>query len=220
MVSRPAWVIMDAADTLLRPQPDVASVYERIGREYGGSVTAANIQRAFTPALRRHFGDHAASEPLDRQRCQSLVFDVLQSCNDQMFRSLWEHFAQPQHWRLFDDVQPAWSWLRHNGFNLAIASNFDGRLRKILAGFPELDPDHVFISSELGCRKPSGSFFRAIEYELKVEARRILLVGDNLAADFRGARAAGWQALLIDRTLQVDTDSMICRLTSLRRLLA
>lgn len=64
MVSRPAWVIMDAADTLLRPQPDVASVYERIGREYGSSVTAADVERAFTPALRRHFGDHAASEPL------------------------------------------------------------------------------------------------------------------------------------------------------------
>ncbi|HVX63382.1 MAG TPA: HAD family hydrolase, partial [Pirellulales bacterium] len=55
-----------------------------------------------------------------------------------------------------------------------------------------------FISSQLGVRKPAREFFSAIEARLKLPPERLLLAGDDLTNDYEGARAAGWQRVLID----------------------
>ncbi|HEV3344531.1 MAG TPA: HAD family hydrolase, partial [Pirellulales bacterium] len=59
--------------------------------------------------------------------------------------------------------------------------------------------DYVFVSSELGVRKPSPDFFSQIAKALHVAAERILLVGDDRSNDYLAARAAGWQAVFLDR---------------------
>jgi putative hydrolase of the HAD superfamily len=220
MRTRPTWVIFDAADTLLTAVPSVDAVYQRIGAEFGSVVTTAEIKRRFNPAIRTYFHDGSSSEESDRRRWKELVFDVLQTSSDVMFDAIWEHFARSDHWRLFDDVTPAWRWLTQCGYRLAIASNFDLRLLKIVASFSELSPEHVFLSTQLGYRKPCINFFRCIERKLGVAPDQLLLIGDSTVADFDGARAAGWQSLLIDRSLGEDAGDAICRLTSLQRVLA
>jgi HAD superfamily hydrolase (TIGR01459 family) len=46
--------------------------------------------------------------------------------------------------------------------------------------------------------KPHLSVFRSIEAALNLPPQRLLMVGDSLEHDIAGARAAGWQALLIE----------------------
>lgn len=75
---------------------------------------------------------------------------------------------------------------------------------------PELVPGHlakmgiahmlepVVMSVELGWRKPSPAIFQHALELLDARPEHCVYVGDNYEADYRGARAAGLQALLID----------------------
>ena len=55
------------------------------------------------------------------------------------------------------------------------------------------------MSSELGYRKPSENFYRAIIADLNVTPERVLMVGDSLDNDVEGALAVGMNAALISR---------------------
>jgi putative hydrolase of the HAD superfamily len=80
-----------------------------------------------------------------------------------------------------------------------VASNFDERLRGIVAALPALRPvRHVVISSEVGWRKPAPAFFEEMCRQAGLPAAQVLLVGDDVVNDYEGARAAGLHALLLD----------------------
>lgn len=216
---RPEWVIFDAADTLLRPEPSVAHVYQQLAAKHGVERRIDEIRERFGPAVRKHFSELVSDEETDRARWQHLVFEVLEADQVEIFEDLWAHFARPEHWRLFDDVPFIFSWLSDRQYRIAIGSNFDARLHAIVAAlWPICDVEHVFISSELGHRKPHVEFFRAIEQRIGMTAEKILLVGDSRHADYDGAVAAGWQALHLDRSADSDVKLPIIR--SLRQLTA
>jgi len=211
---KPKWVIFDAADTLLRPEPSVASVYQRVAEEHGVYLTTEEISNRFQPAIRQYFADEISNEELDYRRWRDLVFDVLQTSDDSAFDALWSHFAKANNWQLYQDVPPAWHWLAENGYRLAIASNFDRRLFGIVSSLPPIhQAEHVFISSQLGFRKPSSHFFRMIERELGEPPDQLMLIGDSRRADFDGASNTGWQALHLDRSCEVNRFPTIRRLT-------
>ena len=189
------WIIFDAADTLLRPNPTVPEVYQQVAAAHGVDVDAVDVKQRFAPAIRKHFAGEVSNEELDRQRWQELVFDVLRTNQTQIFDELWERFAQPTSWEVYEDVEPCWTKLLAAGHRIAIASNFDARLLNIVRAKPTLSQaEHVFISSQLGFRKPSSKFFAAIQSRLSVPAAELVMVGDSETADFQGALEAGWQA--------------------------
>lgn len=212
----PKWVIFDAADTLLRPVPQVASVYQQVAAEHGSQLTTDDIADRIAPAIRKYFAGEVSSEELDYRRWRELVFDVLDTSDEVIFNTLWNYFAKASSWQLHEDVLTAWNWLEHNGFRLAIASNFDQRLLNIVRALPPIhSAEYVFISSELGFRKPSSFFFRAIERELDERADELMLIGNSRHADFEGGQNAGWQTLHLDRLSEYDRFPTICRLTSI-----
>ena len=52
--------------------------------------------------------------------------------------------------------------------------------------------DHVFISEEMGCRKPEAQFFDRIFQIIGPEKRsRAIVLGDSLSSDMQGGRNAG-----------------------------
>ena len=120
---------------------------------------------------------------------------------DRAFDELWEHFSRPRSWRCFPDVVPTLKALDVMGVSLCVGSNFDGRLRGVVQGLPELAAwvDSLVISSEVGYRKPHPSFFRAACDHLGLPPERVLCVGDDVENDVRGAIRAGLSALLLDR---------------------
>ena len=90
--------------------------------------------------------------------------------------------------------------LKKQGLQLAILSNNDSRLRQVLEdkGIATLF-DKLFISEEIGCRKPSIEIFHHVEQTLDLEPIELLHVGDSPREDYHGARNAGWNTVLIAR---------------------
>ncbi|MCO6458418.1 MAG: HAD-IA family hydrolase [Pirellulaceae bacterium] len=201
-------VLFDAVGTLFYPVPGVAEVYRAAGRRFGSNRTEAEIRQRFERALERQavvptsaVGVPTSAEG-ERARWRRIVAEVLDDATDAeaAFEALWEHFARPAHWRLFDDVEPAWARLRRQGLAAAIASNFDDRLEALCRGLPPLpDAVAVFHSAGIGYAKPDPRFYDEVARRLALSPEQLALVGDHLQHDYHAARVAGWHAVWLDR---------------------
>jgi len=68
----------------------------------------------------------------------------------------------------------------------------DSQKRRLAASGMEGKFDGVFISEEMGCRKPEKIFFDRIFERLGEDARgRAIVLGDSLTSDMQGGRNAG-----------------------------
>ena len=210
-------VLFDAVGTLIYPDPPVAEAYWQVGRALGSVRSLMEIEELFRAAYRRseslfalpdkgHDGLQRGptSEERERERWRQVIgevfFDLPPAAANEALRRLWQHFAQPPHWRLYSDVAATWTELQGRGYQLGIASNFDSRLLGICAALPPLDEcRHVFVSSLIGWPKPAPQFFLAVESALGVKPQEILLVGDDRTNDLLGAANCGWKATLLCR---------------------
>jgi len=209
------WLLFDAVGTLIHPNRPIAEIYHAAGQQFGSGLSVEQIEGRFRAALAAETKTTAsalaavesrppAGEAAELERWRRIVRQVFQDVPDQqqqpLFELLWDHFAQPANWRLFSDVGPALVKLAAAGQRLGIASNFDGRLRRIVAGLPGLEIcERTFLSSEIGYSKPDPRFFTAVERQLGVPGEQITLVGDDWDNDIVAARAAGWQAIWLCR---------------------
>jgi putative hydrolase of the HAD superfamily len=109
---------------------------------------------------------------------------------------LFEEFARPAAWRLDDAVPAVLDELAARGLRLAVVSNWDERLPRLLERM-ELAPRFAAIvySQEVGVEKPHAAIFRTALARLGVEPAAALHVGDRRLEDVEGARAAGLDAL-------------------------
>jgi putative hydrolase of the HAD superfamily len=214
------WVLFDAVGTLMYADPPVAEVYHEVGGRYGSRLCVREIDTRFRAALARPGHGSVTNESWERERWRLIVRETIVDIPhrlDAVFEELWHHFAQPRHWRLYDDVPGAVSELARRGFQLGIASNFDRRLIEIVQGHPPLSVfTAVFPASAVGYTKPTPAFFREIEKRLGVPPEQVALVGDDEASDAQGAIAAGWRAVRLNRS-GTATVGEICSLTELIR---
>lgn len=201
-------IVLDAVGTLIDPAPSVSEVYARAARRQGIGLDVREIKRRFreqfaTDEIDERRGPLATDEATERRRWRRIVAGCLPEVPDPdgAFDELWEHFADPRSWIVFPDVAPAVLALRDEGYRLCVASNFDGRLHRVAAGFAELEGwvEPLVISSEVGYRKPHPEFYRAACERLDLPAGRVLCVGDDLRNDVLGPASAGLRSLLIDR---------------------
>ena len=195
-------VTFDVGGTLIEPWPSVGHVYAEVAARHG--------LKAFSPEqLNARFKDAWRSrERFDytRQDWAELVDEVFGSPiatapGGLFFAELYERFAQPDAWHVFDDVVPTLDALASRGIRLAVISNWDERLRGLLS---RLNLDRYFealaISCEVGFPKPSRAIFQQAAADLDLRAGAILHVGDSFELDVEGAKAAGFHALQIHRT--------------------
>ncbi len=201
-------IVFDAVGTLIKPDPSVAAAYTAAARRQGVDLEPDEVRTRFHVHFQSdevHAGQGVLStdEATERRRWRKIVYDVLPEISqpDRAFDELWEHFSRPQSWRCFPDVAPAMKALTEMGIDLCVGSNFDGRLRGVVQGLPELASwvDSLVISSEVGFRKPHASFFRAACDHLGLPPDRVLCVGDDVENDVRGAIRAGLSGLWLDR---------------------
>lgn len=203
-------VLFDAAGTLMRVRGSVGAAYSSIAAAHGVGVAAEDIEVAFREAFRRmpalcFPGQPAAALPsLERDWWKRLVRDVFGGAPfddfDAYFDELFEYFADPLHWELFDDVTPALRLLRDRGIRAAVVSNFDGRLTRICEGL-ELAQffDAIVMSGRAGYAKPDPRIFRVALDAVGGVPAEALHVGDSEIEDVRGAESAGLRALRIVR---------------------
>lgn len=119
---------------------------------------------------------------------------------NQALELLGRAFRDPDAWTVYDDVIPALDELRDSGVRLGIVSNWDSRLPRLLDDLG-LAPffDAVGVSHLEGVEKPDPALFHRVLRRLDARPEQALHVGDLPGADLDGARAAGLDAVLIDR---------------------
>jgi putative hydrolase of the HAD superfamily len=213
MSKQPNWslirgIVLDAVGTLIKPVPSVADVYTEAARRQGVELDRDVVRARFnehfqSDEVRGGQGLHSTDEATEIWRWRRIVAKVLPEVREpqRAFDELWDHFGRPGSWRTFPDVGPALQSIHEAGISVCIGSNFDGRLRQVILGLPELSwaARALVISSEIGFRKPHPLFFQAVCQRLELSARQILCVGDDIENDVRGAVAAGLSAMLLDR---------------------
>lgn len=193
-------ITFDVGGTLIEPWPSVGDIYAEVGAEYGLTMLSpAELNHNFVSAWRakRDF-DYSESAWLE---LVAATFDrPAHDLPPGFFDRLYARFTEPDAWWIFDDVLPTLEALAMLPIRLAIISNWDDRLRPLLE---TLDLARFFecaaISCEAGFAKPAPEIFAAASDRLDLPPDAILHVGDSRREDAEGARAAGFQAALVDR---------------------
>lgn len=226
------WLAFDAVGTLIDPHPSVASAYHAVGSRFGTRYSMAEVDQRFRAAFRASelngfpggliATPWATSDDIEMARWRWIVQEVFIDVRDLegCFRELWDHFAQPASWRCFDDVRETLARLGTRGYRMAIASNFDCRLHAVCDGLPGLTGIELrIVSATVGYRKPAPEFYRALVAACDCPAHEIMMVGDDFGYDVSAARAAGLQALHLDRHSGPSDTGTISTLTQIPRLL-
>jgi putative hydrolase of the HAD superfamily len=220
MSNQPNWdliagIVLDAVGTLIKPVPSVAEAYAEAARRQGVELNREEVRSRFnlhfqSDEVRGSRGIHSTDEATEIWRWRRIVTKVLPEVPEpqRAFHELWDHFGRADSWRCFPDVVPALRALRQDGVAVCVGSNFDGRLRQVVRGLPELSEtmDGLIISSEVGFRKPHPSFFQAVCEHLELAPHQVLCVGDDVENDVLGAMRAGLSGMLLDRASQRPAD--------------
>jgi len=214
---RPEGLLLDAMGTLIGLRRSVGSTYAAFAAEHGLSVEADAINAAFPRLFRAApplaFPGMKGAELLaaEQRWWVELIAATLQACghNDALpgglGPALFEHFATASPWQVYDDVVDHLRRWRGAGLKLAVVSNFDQRLHRLLEQL-DLAPlfDAVVVSSQVGAAKPDPlPFQRALEL-LDLPAASVWHIGDS-PEDEAGALAAGVYCVLIERQKPAGT---------------
>jgi len=208
----PQAVLFDVGGTLIEARPAVPDVYARTLSRWGSPVEAWQV----APVFQEVWTELTQLHPRGLDRYHHLKGGEWEWWGEFLRRVLvrlghpapWEPvlkelfaaFADPSLWQVFPEVNEALGKLRSSGLRLAVVSNWDSRLPRLLdglglAGFF----NEVLVSSLEGVEKPGAEIFRRAATRLEVAVEACLHAGDSPLDDYRGAESAGMRAVLVDR---------------------
>lgn len=194
-------IFFDSDDTLLdfrkSEKKAIAEAFERAGLVYNEEIKASysEINHGLWKALER--GELTTDELLVRRFC--LLFERYsydydpKSFNDLYFYCLSETDFT---------VEGAREVLKtlYGRYELDIITNGVGYIQSARLDNADIRKyfRHIFISGEIGANKPSRIFFdHALETVDEKDKSKILVVGDSLTSDIRGAVNAGLDSVYI-----------------------
>ena len=203
-------IFFDGAGTLIHLTKDVGYHYALAGERVGLNLDAAALDRAFVDSWKQMPARPTIDGPReddDKDWWRALVNRVVDEVapdtgelgRDAFFEVAYSHFAEAGVWELYPEVIEVLEVLRPH-FDLAVVSNFDGRLRMILEqlGVSQFF-SHVFLSSELGADKPDPEIYRRALKLANVSPNETLHAGDDPVRDWQGAAAAGLAIFRLER---------------------
>lgn len=208
---RPRALLLDAMGTLIGLRASVGTTYAAVAAEHGLQLDPVAVDQAFREVYRAApplafpglAGD--ALEQAERDWWSQRIAEVLRGVGEQeggppaLHQQLFDLYADPQLWRVYDEVPAALARWREQGLRLAVVSNFDQRLARLLEAFDLLRwLDGVILSSRAGAAKPSARPFQLALEQLDLAPHQAWHVGDS-PEDEAGARAAGLPCVLVRR---------------------
>jgi putative hydrolase of the HAD superfamily len=226
------YVTLDATGTLLRPRERIGATYvAHCHRVISASSSLCPplpasrreaLERAVDANFPVAFRDHAARFPnfgravlstetaepwWSRVILASLPGELLDALplatqRHELTSTLYAYYARGDAWRVFDDVFSTLEALEARHIRMAVVSDFDERLPRLLeelglAPFVET----VTTSWEVGESKPSPAMFRHAfaAFGGSIRPCEVLHVGDHVKRDYHGPRAASAHARLLVR---------------------
>ena len=215
-------ITFDAAGTLVDPHPSVGAVYAEIGRAHGLPVADDELERRFRVVFKARRLHARTDEAGERTFWRGLAGEVFApwadaATMDRLYPDLWETFAEARRWRPRAELEPLFTELCARGLRLAVLSNWDSRLHRVIDGhgWRRWLAGGVFISSEIGVEKPDRALFAHAAAALGCSPGELLHVGDSWEHDIAGALAAGWHAAWLSKT---DTPLVDARAQRIRAL--
>ena len=211
------FVLFDVGSTLIGPRVSFGAVYAHVLQGLGFDLPRAayesslvsvveEMERVVPPGRDRFafFGDgedgywmRFARRALERATGKPVEDRIA----GEAVSRLREAFRGKEAWHVYPDVVPALRELRRRGARLAVVSNWDSRLPELLRTLDLASYfDTLAVSRIEGVEKPDPLLFRAALERLGAPAERALHVGDRPDLDLAGARAAGVDAVLVDRS--------------------
>jgi putative hydrolase of the HAD superfamily len=202
-------VFFDAGATLVHPNPPVEEIYARELAADGCAPAPQELARALGQAwedVRREnapnrYGGVRGEEAFWRAFLGRVRVSLDGgSVSEAAFGRLARHFRDPASWAVYPDVHATLDALARRGLTLAVVSNWDSHLPRLLTALgltSRFATLAVSAIEETG--KPDPEIFRRACARVNVAPAEALHVGDSLAEDYEGARAAGLAALLLDR---------------------
>lgn len=121
---------------------------------------------------------------------------------------------------LFEDTLPGIESAINAGYRIAVLSNWDYSLPRVLKHLNLFDRFETVVTSLFeGVEKPDPRIFGIAAQRLSLDASQIAHVGDCPHDDLMGASSSGFRGVLIDRTLTEPEGSRISSLTQLPEVL-
>ena len=203
-------ILFDAVGTLFHLTGTVGDRYARVGSGIGLTLDADKLDRAFYSVSKKMPARAAIDEPRENddkgwwRKLVDLVLDeaapsLSELDRDNFFEIAYEYFAEAGVWELYPEVPGVLKKLEPR-FQLAVISNFDGRLRFILEhlGISKFFA-RILISSEIGAEKPDPEIYRRALKLIDLKANQVLHVGDDSERDWKAASVAGLSIFRLDR---------------------
>ena len=207
-----AAVTFDIGGTLLYSDPSPAEIYATHLSRYGRAVHADDVGPVFAEAWSEMQRRSAPGEDRynsltggERAWWGAFVREVLDRLDhdapwEALLDDLYAAFSEARVWRTFPGANKTLVELAGRGIRLAVVSNWDRRLPRILRDLDLVDHfEVVTVSAIAGVAKPSPEIFERTLDQLRVRADEALHVGDSPLEDYAGAQGAGLDAALIDR---------------------
>ena len=206
----PRAIFFDAAGTLIRLTKSVGQHYALVAQRQGLLLPSKNLDRVFAQVWKEmplRPGTGQPREDDDKGWWRDLVNRLFERVapavdpldRDTFFEAAYGHFAEAGVWELYPEVEEVLHKLAPR-FELAVVSNFDGRLRVILEHLAiSKFFRHIFISSELGADKPDPFIYRRALQLSRLPAGEVLHVGDDPERDWAAAAATGLQVFELKR---------------------
>lgn len=208
-------VFFDVGGTLIQPWPSVGAVYAAVAARHGWVVDMAAIQNAFNQAWRSLKQTPGELTTARKEWWRTLVCQVRAEFglpdDDDYFEDLYATFARAAAWRVYPDVVPALKRAREQVPHVGLITNWDERLRPLLADLNLDGFDSIAVSCEVGCEKPSATIFEVALAAAGATPGEALHVGDSMTLDVNGARAVGMRGVLIDRAGMAGDDPAAVR---------
>jgi putative hydrolase of the HAD superfamily len=200
-------VVFDAVGTLLLPQEPVGATYARLALAHGADVPASRLEEAFRRVLTvapPNVQTGPAAAERERGWWRERVRETFRAADgmarfddfDAFFARVFAHYAEAAAWRLAAGARACLEALAARGLRLGVLSNFDQRLRRVLAGLGLAERfEVVTLPADAGAAKPAPAIFETCRARFGLAPERMLHVGNDAARDVAAARAAGWLAL-------------------------
>lgn len=207
-VSRPVRaVILDLDDTLFDHTGSVVAALRQWLPALGIEPTGAHVDAWFA-AEARHYPTWLAGQVTYQEQRRRRLREFLPALGrnpgtdaelDELFSGYHAHYRAS--WVPFDDVEAAVAAISAAGLRVAVLTN--GTTQQQNAKLDAIGlhgrVGPVFTAEQLGLAKPAPETYLEVCTELRVHPGDALHVGDQYDVDVAGARAAGLQAVHLDR---------------------
>ena len=205
-------VFFDLFQTLVHYEPPREELLAQALKELGVEIAAAALRHPLVSAdefiyrelARKALGQRTPEEKMALYiRYQEILLEQagIKPAPELVRGVLGRMQRQQMKLVLFEDVAPALSGLKKRGLVLGMISNVDSDMA---ADFERLGLpawlDVIVTSSEAGVSKPDPGIFREALRRAGVPPGAAVFVGDQYQVDVVGARGAGLEGILLDRT--------------------